>query len=237
VGQRAYLYSVDFLPSERRRPTKAIPLLEWGGRVSFCQALLIGSAPVVCPSVIFKSGVALAGDLRGGIERYKAFLARLAPYRAKDEPLAKALAATEKAIAETTLYPVGLLEVMEVVGDVDGAEELAQKGIPTLLARSENASESYFARRAAEWQSLGLGDFGALYFTLPLAEPEVAPAHGFSSDRVKGLFDALSRAEKIEKTTVGGARAVRMKFKDSSQVSVLSDAEYEELRKHFPALG
>jgi hypothetical protein len=205
--------------------------------VSLCQTILIGPAPVVCPSVIFgEKAVALAGDLRAGIERYKAFLARLAPYGSKDERLAKALQTTEQSIATSTLYPVGLFEVMEIAGEVEEAERLAQTVIPTQFARYENASESYFARRAAEWQTLGLGDFGALYFTLQLAEPEVAAAHGFSSDRVKALHDALSKAEKVEKATVGGARAVRIKLKDSTQVSVLSDAEYEELRVHFPAL-
>ena len=237
MGQRAYLYSVDLVPSARRRPTKVTPLYEWGDGVSLCQAILVGPAPVMCPSVIFSgSAVALVGDLRAGIERYKSFLARLAPYGAKNERLAGALAATEESIATSAIHPVGLLEVMEVVGDVEEAEKLAQTRIPSLVSRYEKASESYFARRGDEWETLGLGPFGELYFTLPLALPEAPVVHGFSSDRVKTLFDALSKAEKIESTTVAGARAVRMKSHDSSQISVLSDAEYQELRAHFPSL-
>lgn len=232
MSNRAYLYSIDKIPSASQRPTKCSPLVEWGGAVCVSQMVLIGPAPFTCESLVFGGARALAGNLRSGVERYQNFLDRLAPYSASDDAFAKEIQMTRRALETTSMYPVAFLEVAEIY-DSEEIERMAQRHIPAFHRELEKDSESFYKRKAGEWKDLGLGKFGALYFTLPLAEEE---RHSFSSDRIKGIAEILARADRFERTQIQGRIGVKIWVGGGTQISLLSPGEYEELRVHFTVL-
>ena len=118
------------------------------------------------------------------------------------------------------------------------SEELreAYKRVVTLVKKKAKRYVAGVPIRIAPG-ALALFERGEAHIARGDVIPPVTGAHGFSSDRVKVLFDALAKAEPIEKALVRGVRAVRIEGQGSTQISPLSALEYAELRVHFPTLA
>jgi len=179
MANRSYLYTLDAVPTKKKKPKPVRSLSEWGWDIPMSHKILASESPKRCPSAIWpEHEIGVVADFAGGRDRLLAFLDVVAGSKPKNaKAFAEALAETKKTLASKkhagkfTLLECG--EIFDMLDDdlVKSADRLVEKEIPALKKKVDAAiagKEKKWASDVAKtWEKdLGLYWADVLYFEL-----------------------------------------------------------------------
>jgi hypothetical protein len=177
MANRSYLYTLDAVPSKKKKVKPIRSLSEWGWDIPLSHKILASENPKRCQSAIWGDHeIGVVADFPAGRDRLLAFLGVVGEAKPKNQKaFAEALAETKKTLAskkhagKLTLLECG--EIFDMLDEdlVTSTDRLVDKEIPALKEKVEAAiagkEKKWVSEVAKTWEkSLGLYWADVLYF-------------------------------------------------------------------------
>ncbi len=179
MSNRSYVYTVDTIPTKKKKAKPVRSLSEWAWDVPLAHKILVSASPKRCQSCIWTQEIGVAGEFEGGRDRLLQFLDALGKVKVKTPKVfAKAVATTKtvlahkKYVGKFILIDAGEIYDMEGGGLVACAKAFIKdvgtitKKVDRAIAGKENRWLSTIGKKwdeelGIEWSDVLYFDFNA----------------------------------------------------------------------------